>query len=141
MNRIPLTQNLFLDEYIPMDLYMKYQKSPGILMGLLDKRLIQADQRLRDYFGQVTVNNWYLDGPRQFSGLRTMQSPDFSPTSQHTFGRASDKLFAHATAEEVRKYIKKNFLSLGITSIEEGVTWVHSDVRYTDSQALMIFTP
>lgn len=140
-NRIALTTNLFLDEYIPRSLYEKYKAFPAILTGLLDKRLILADQALRDHFGPVTINNWWMEGPRQYSGLRTTESPDFSPTSQHTFGRASDKLFSLATAEEVREWIRKNWQSLSIFCIEENVNWVHSDCRYTQNQQLLIVTP
>lgn len=140
MNRIQLTKNLFLDEYIPRDLYLKYAKNPAILMSLLDERLVRADQLLRDHFGSVTINNWWIDGDRQYSGLRTQGSPDFSPTSQHAFGRASDKLF-RVPAPEVRRYIMDNWQALGITRIEDGVSWVHSDVGYTALGKLVIFTP
>jgi phospholipase C len=144
MTRVPLTKNLFLDEYIPKVLYLKYRNKPWILQGLIDCRLVKADQMLRDYFGSVMINNWWVwvnncgYDLRQWSGLRTPASPDYKPESQHTFGRASDKLFTNATAEEVRIYIKKNFLTLGITSIEENVSWVHSDVRWNETGSLIL---
>jgi len=129
MERIKLTDNLFLDEYIPKDLYLKYSSVPHILIGLLDARLIEADQKLRDVFGSVTINSWWNGGDRNWSGLRTPDSSFYSPTSQHSFGRASDKLFA-VPAEEVRQYIQEHWQELGITCIEDRVSWVHSDVRY-----------
>ena len=128
MTRIPITKNLFLDEYIPKEVYMKYIDHPWILLGLIDERVVKADQMLRNYFGPVTINNWWDGNNRNWSGVRNPNSPDYSPESQHTFGRASDKLF-NATAEEVRTYIKTNFITLGITCIEANVSWVHSDVR------------
>lgn len=139
-NRIAITTNLFLDEYIPKELYLKFEKNPHILLGLLDRKLIQADQKLRDEFGPVTINNWWNGGDRNWSGLRTSDSPNFSETSQHTFGRASDKLF-NVPAEEVRKYIEKNYLDLGITCIELKVNWVHSDVRFHTFGGLLRVTP
>lgn len=141
MNRISLTKNLFLDEYIPRELYLKYEKWPNRLIGLLDRRLVLADQQLRDKFGVVTINNWWFDGPRQWSGIRTPDSPDYSPTSQHTYGRASDKLFTHASVETVRKYIAEHYLELYITCIEADVSWVHSDVRYHTGSSLLIVRP
>jgi hypothetical protein len=138
MNRISLTKNLFLDEYIPKSVYKKYINKPWILIGLIDNRLIKADQLLRDYFGEVTINNWFDGGIRNWSGLRTSDSPEFAPESQHTFGRASDKIFKNATAEEVREYIKNSYKTLGITCIEDKVTWVHSDVRNTTENKLLI---
>ena len=137
MQRIKLTTNLCLDEYIPKDLYLKYISKPHILIGLLDKRLIEADQKLRDIFGSVTINNWWQGGPRNWSGIRTPESPDYSYTSQHTFGRASDKIFS-VPASEVRAYIRLHYKELGITCIEDNVTWVHSDVRYWQGTELLI---
>lgn len=141
MDRIQLTTNIYLDEYISKDLYLKHCKNPQILMGLIDSRVVKADQMLRDKFGSVTINNWWIDGPRQWSGLRTKESPDYSPTSQHSFGRASDKLFTHVDAETVRKYIMEHWRELGITCIEAGVSWVHSDVRQWQGDSILIVRP
>ena len=137
---IKLTKNLSLHEYIPETLYREYEGREHILIGLLDKRLVTADQLLRDRFGPVTINNWWWGGRRTWSGLRTQDSPYFSPTSQHSFGRASDKLFAKVTAEEVLEDIRPNHERYGITGIEEGVSWVHSDVRWSLG-GLSIFKP
>jgi len=141
MARISLTNNLFLDEYIPEALYRKYERRPHILLGLLDVRLIRADQQLRDKFGPVTINNWRDGGPRNWSGIRTPDSSYFSPTSQHDFGRASDKIFSDAPAEEVRQYIRVHWQDLGITCIEDHVSWVHSDVRWHQGDHLLIVQP
>jgi len=141
MKRITLTKNLFLDEYFPKELYLKFETKPHILVGLLDSKLIKADQMLRDHFGSVTINNWLTGGDRNWSGIRTSDSSLFSFTSQHAHGRASDKLFTHATAQEVREYIRKNWMILGITCIEDNVTWVHSDVRNCSQNQLLIVQP
>lgn len=142
MTRFKLDKNLYLDEYIPKELYTNYQDRLHILIGLIDSRLIKADQMLRDVFGSVTINNWYSGGERNWSGLRLSGSPYFSATSQHSFGRASDKIFANASAQEVRTYIKEHWRELGITCIEDDVTWVHSDVRhYFDQKDLLVVKP
>lgn len=139
-SRIAVSRNLYLDEYIPKALYLKFEKSPHILMGLLDSRLISADQKLRGKFGSVTINNWWNGGDRNWSGLRTRDSSYYSETSQHSFGRASDKLFT-VPAEEVRKYIEGNYLELGITCIEINVSWVHSDIRFHGFGGLLKVSP
>jgi len=141
MKRIALTKNLWLDEYIPENLYKRLQKKPHILIGLLDRRLIMADQMLRDQFGPVTINNWWDNGERNWSGIRTVESPYYSETSQHTWGRASDKIFKDATEQEVREYIKGMYEELGITCIEENVSWIHSDTRWTQMTDLLIVYP
>ena len=87
MNRIGLTKNLWLDEYIPKELYLKFEKKPHILIGLIDRRLVMADQLLRDKFGSVTINNWWNGGNRNWSGIRTPDSPVYSQTSQHCFDK------------------------------------------------------
>ena len=141
MDRQKLTNNLWLDEYIPKALYFKWKHKPHRLIGLLDKELIIADQMLRDHFGVVTINNWWTGGQRNWSGIRTLGSSYYSETSQHTYGRASDKIFKNATAEEVRAYIIDNWQELGITCIEMGVNWVHSDTRWWRGNKLLKVYP
>ncbi len=139
MKRIQLTTNLFLHEYIPKELYLQYVGREHILIGLLDERLIKADQKLRDLFGPVTINNWWDGGNRNESGLRVPGMKNYQLTSQHTSGRASDKLFANADAHEVQAYICQNWIQLGITGIEIGCTWVHTDVRNNNNCGLIRF--
>lgn len=149
--RIRLSRNFFLDEYIPKELYLKwYLKKPHYLLGLLDPRLVHIDQVMRKRFGPTTINNWIHGGERQWSGIRTPDSDYYSFFSQHSWGRASDKVFRDAKADEVRKDIKENYdkiyKPLGLTCIEDKVNWVHSDCRnhnfagYLDT-GLLIVTP
>jgi len=139
MNRIVLTKNLFLDEYIPRELYNRYIGREHILISLLDERLIKADQALRDKFGPVTINNWFTGGNRNWSGLRMPESPDYSLTSQHSFGRASDKIFSLEPANVIQDYILSNWRELGITGLELNTSWVHTDVRNAGNIRLITF--
>ena len=138
MERVKLTANFYLDEYIPKELYVQYANKLHILVGLLDKRLVIADQKLVDVFGSALINTWWNGGDRNWSGLRTPDSSYFSSTSQHSFGRASDKVFLRATADEVREYIKLHWQELGITCIEDNVSWVHSDCRFVNNQSKIL---
>ena len=102
---------------------------------LLDDRLLITLDRLRERYGSMTVNNWHWGKDREWSGLRTKESPFYSPYSQHTFGRAADCLFAKTSVEQVRQDI----LSIStdstfewIGSVELGVSWLHFDVRNCD---------
>ena len=102
---------------------------------LLDERLLITLDKLRQRYGRMTVNNYYWGKNREWSGLRTSDSPYYSAFSQHSFGRAADCLFASKTAEDVRQDILANpndddFLSIG--SVELGVSWLHFDVRNCD---------
>jgi hypothetical protein len=156
MNRIQLSKNFWLDEYIPRELYKRFHHKPHILVGLIDDRLVKADQMLRDKFGATTINNWWGLTDEQFkieiakppgerwvrneSGLRLFGTKTGASLSQHLFGRASDKLF-QTKAEDVRKYIKVHWKLLGITCIEENVSWVHSDVRWSQGNELLLVYP
>lgn len=99
---------------------------------LLDERLLITLDRLRKLYGPITVNNWHVGQEREWSGLRTPESPFYSPTSQHTFGRAADCIFHRTDAESVRKHIladhdDPNFDLIG--GIELGTSRLHFDVR------------
>jgi hypothetical protein len=99
---------------------------------LLQTTALLALDNLRDRYGPITVNNWYWHGPREWSGLRTPESPYYSPYSQHTFGRAFDCIFDGVTAEEVRRDILNNpsdYAFVSITAIELGTSWLHFDTR------------
>ncbi len=135
MKKVQLTTNLYLHEYIPEEMYLKYSpRKSHYLIGLLDHDLIRADQFLRDRHGQLNINTWAYGGDRNWSGIRLPGFPYYRQFSQHPYGRASDKVFKLITAEEVRADIKINYVklykSLGITCIESGVSWLHSDNRY-----------
>ena len=113
---------------------------------LMDDRLLYLIDLLRDEFGRATINNWSYGGERQWSGLRTVTSPYYSPTSQHSLGRAVDILFTKP-AKEVREAIMEapeKFLapSVGITSItlEDSVAWVHVDLR-NNQPGINLFQP
>lgn len=99
---------------------------------LLDARLLMTLDKLRARFGPMTVNNYYWGKGREWSGLRTADSPYYSKYSQHSFGRAADCLFARKPIEAVRGEILANpddsdFMLIG--SVELDVNWLHFDVR------------
>lgn len=132
METIQLTKNLWLHEYIPEQMYREYEKK-GILRYLvsrLDRNLIHSDQAFRNLFGAVTINNWYNGGDRQWSGLRTPDSPYYSVNSMHSYYKASDKIFERGTPEEWIEQAIQSSIPFGITGVEEGVTWLHTDTRY-----------
>jgi len=109
---------------------------------LLDERMLQTIDAIRDHFGvSCTINNWKWGGNRQWSGLRTVESPYYSPYSQHSFGRAFDILVGNLDAEEVReeiiKFRKEKFPF--ISGMELCVSWLHVDCR--NHAPLKVFHP
>lgn len=107
--------------------------------AVMDDRLLRLIDRLRELFDcSIKINDWYWGGDRCWSGLRTPDSKYYSPTSQHTFGRAVDMLVSKYDAWTARKMIQEwmeqgLFEDIGVFSItcEEGsgISWVHIDVR------------
>ena len=148
LNRVRLTSNLWLDEYIPFNLYKRYvitgdkyygwgDKFLELLCRKINPKLIEADQMLADRFGPVTINNWWNGGEYYFRGFRTLGCGAGTELSDHYQGNASDKTFNDFDAEEVRDHIKKRWRDLGITIIEENVSWVHSSVAWIPNQKLL----
>lgn len=138
IDRIKISENFYLDEYIPKELYMSTENKTELL-SLIDPVLIESDQKLRYVFGEITINNWFIGGDRIYSGFRPINCKIGAKGSDHKFGKASDKLFKNATPQEVRKYIKSNYKSLKITKIEDDISWVHTSVAKTGEKYLVIF--
>ena len=122
-------QHFAIQELVPPNVY----KDRGDLAWeLLDEALLRTLDRLRKRYGPVIVNDYKWTGDREWSGLRTPDSPYYSPYSQHTFGRAADCLFEHVSVQEVRKdiLVRPEYRTFElINSVEMGVSWLHFDVR------------
>jgi hypothetical protein len=107
---------------------------------LLDVNALMALDALRDEYGSMTVNNYEYGGNRQWSGLRTGDSPYYSATSQHSFGRAFDCLFKDANVDDVRNDILANPDKFPfINAVELGTSWLHWDTR--NCRRIMTFHP
>lgn len=104
--------------------------------------LLKLIDELRRNLGPATINNWYWKGESEYdnpstfrwSGLRTPESEWYRTYSRHSHGCAVDMRFTEHSAEEVREWIRNNYLELlsttGLTSItiENDVNWVHIQV-------------
>ena len=108
-------------------------------LELIDERVLLTLDQLRDAFGTCTINDWCWGGGYSESGLRTPECEVYSPTSQHTFGRAMDCKF-NKEAEEVRKrVIAHKEIFPYISFIEDEVTWFHFDVR--NCERIQLWSP
>jgi len=97
---------------------------------LLDENMLITLDELRRAFGPITVNNWHKGKEREWSGLRTDQSPYGTIYSQHRFGRAADCIFHDTNIDVVRDVIlaAESRFPL-INSVELETSWLHFDVR------------
>lgn len=134
-------------EFIPPHIYNKWGERSFMF---IDDRILKMMDYIRENIGApITINNYKWNGDRQWSGLRTPDSPWYSELSQHSFGRAVDFLVKGYTPQEVHVLLDKwlrysdEFRSI-VTSItveeykDGGITWVHIDIRNA-SEGMNIF--
>ena len=107
-----------------------YETQGTNALRLIDDRVLMTLDQLRIQFGPCTVNDWCFGGSYTQSGLRTEESEYYSPTSQHSFGRAMDCKFRDCSADAVREFIIHNKSAFPfIVFIETDISWFHFDVR------------
>jgi hypothetical protein len=136
------SKHFIIQELVPKEIYdyLGADKSSW----LIDPRLWALIDFFRDYFGvAVTINDWHTGGKFNESGFRLNNSKTGAALSQHKFGRAADLKFdTHTDYEEIRKIVIANwdkFKEAGLTTIEAGTpTWLHVDIRDTNSDTLLI---
>lgn len=136
--RIQVSEHFYLDEYVRKDFYQKWGAK---CVHWIRPEVIKVDQALRYKFGVTEINDWWDGGKFDDRGFRYPITDTGATDSFHKFGCASDKVFINASAEEVRKYIIANenyFMNLGLTTIEDNVSWVHTDCRNTGLNHILI---
>ena len=139
-----IPKNFKTQEFVDKATYTKYGDAS---IWFIDARILITMDKIRDYFGKpITVNNWASGKDREWSGLRTPKSPYYSQYSQHSFGRAVDFLVSGVSAQDVRNEIIKNPWHDAfkyITTLEDGVSWVHADMRAHDktSKGILLVNP
>lgn len=101
-------------------------------LHLLNAHVLECADILRKAYGPAFINTWHNDqltaayGERQWSGLRTPDSPYYRPYSQHTIGNALDIVFRDTTAEQIRADIESGLITFPYNVvIERGVSWLH----------------
>ena len=120
-----------------------YEERGELGWELIDPRLIVVIDRLKEKFnrGSISINTYHWGGNRNWSGLRTLESPYYSKYSQHSFGRAIDCVFSEYSTEEVREYLIKNQDSFSDIRGIEVAEWLHLDLRNTTDDKLKVFKP
>ena len=125
-----------IHELVPKKMYRKYGDKSW---RYVDVRLIETIDILKEHFnlGTMTINNYFWGGNREWSGIRTPDSQNYSYGSQHSYANAFDIVFSDYSAEEVRNYIieNKNVFKY-VKGMELDVSWVHLDCRNEDEMVL-----
>lgn len=108
-----------------------------------DPRLLETMLILRKNIGKsIYSNNWEMGGSFDERGLRHNLSTIVKDKTKknslylsgHVLGMAIDFDVSGMTAEQVRKWIKKNeHLFPYKIRLEKGVSWVHLDIIFEES--------
>jgi hypothetical protein len=136
MNRIKLTENFYLDEFICPEIY---SARGAKAISLIDIRIVYAAQFIRDVIGKsIHVNSWWNGGNLHERGLREWNTSTGARWSQHKYGRAFDFHVDGMTPAQVHAVITQNSQTLikneWITTLEDTrdtPTWTHCDCRFT----------
>jgi hypothetical protein len=151
-DRVPVSKNFYLDEFLPPSIYFAYVKNPQSMRAFFDPRLVTIAQAIRDNIQTpMTINNWATGGNREWSCVRIPASRFYRAGSMHSYragdvvARAVDCVFGNTTAAQVRQHIISNYDAiykpLGLRRIEDDVSWLHFDLRPTTSDRLVVFKP
>ncbi len=129
-----------IQELVPKELFDLVHND--VLWGVFDDKLILSIDELKKTFnsGTMYINNWFWGLGRSQSGLRTKGSTHYSPTSQHSIGKAIDCVFSDYDREDIRTFIKNNPDKFPyIRRLEGGVSWLHVDVKETGRDTIVEF--
>ncbi|MFH1623537.1 MAG: hypothetical protein ABID54_00085 [Pseudomonadota bacterium] len=132
-------------ELIPKVAYGLLKDRPWVIWQLFDSRTLYTGDKIRQRYGKMIANTWYWKGEHQYRGWRPPDCRIGADYSQHRFGRALDLVSVETTAEEIRRDIKAGKTGSDgsifqyITCIEDGVGWLHFDVR--NYKGLLIVKP
>lgn len=134
-------QNFFsIKELVPPEIY---EAEGNEAWSLIDPRLIETLNWIRANLNRViTVNNWAFNGQYKYRGFRPKDCAIGAVKSAHKEGLAADFDVKGMTADQVRDWLSKNEHSLPYPiRCEEGVNWVHIDLRAKTGYQLYFFEP
>ena len=156
--RIQVSKNFYLDEFICRELYIQlvYPKTNEFLSVIKEKginslflllrngeklrKLIDIAQFCRDRYNvSATINNWAIGGDRNNSGWRDPNSKVGAKLSAHKNCEAIDIVFANLDEKDVYVDVITNknvFFKIGVREIEDGTYdnatgegWTHLSIR------------
>jgi hypothetical protein len=108
---------------------------------ILDNKLLVTIDVIRDIIGLPLIcNTWFQDGNREYCGYRERNCLVGATFSQHKEGKAADLICAKMSAEDMRQKIIANQDKLPYPiRMEDGVNWLHVDVKDMDYKGKKIY--
>ncbi len=121
-----LPKQFVVQELVPPEMFKRFI---DLSIRYVDPRLLVVLGEIREWLDRpMTINNWHTGGNREWSGIRTPDSPYYSKYSGHSWGMAFDAV-GDWDAGMVRKAITSGQLKLSYpVRLESGVSWLHVDV-------------
>lgn len=139
-------KHFVVQELVPPEVYSDLKNEKYSLTQIMNPKLLITADSIREYFNKpMTINNWFLGGEFTLRGFRPKNCPIGAVNSRHKFGDAIDFDIEGMTAEQVRQEILKNQKNTAfkyITRMENGVNWVHIDLKpIPDFKNIILFDP
>ena len=126
-----------VSELVPPALFEKYGETRS--WNFVNKRAFENLVRFREYVGHpFVINNYKTGGPREWSGLRTPDSPYYQLTSQHSFANAYDIQCPDLDPKELQDIVQKVYADYEIGGLELASTWTHIDWRFNLDGSLSV---
>ena len=133
-------KNFITQELVPTEIYELLGEDS---LKLMDKKLIETLLFIRKKLDRgITINTKYKGGRYNLRGYRPKNCAIGALYSAHKEGLALDFDVEGMTANDVRSWLKanENLLPHPIRC-ENGVSWVHIDVRVKVGHKVYFFNP
>jgi len=160
MNRIKISENFYLDEFVPKELHDLIEKGSAQLSDYQDTRIQILVQWIRNNVGKsVNINNWINGGSMSERGVRMPNTSTGASKSRHKFEKnnvgeiirksdAIDIQIGTMSGKQMYDWAQENkeaLFGLGVRTIEHfSLTpgWLHMDLhaRTNAKQTITIVT-
>jgi len=146
--RAKVSKNFYEDELIPPAIYNNRRLKNE---WFIDKQTLKIQQSIRDYYGPITINNWWHGGPTKYRGYRHPACKVGSKLSMHRHMKAADNVPKECEAKKIvddiiyfnrmimtgnPDRVKIPWFAYYITCVEYSIkgrrpSWAHWDTRPT----------
>jgi hypothetical protein len=145
--RIKVSENFFVDEYVPKEIHDLIEKGDAKLSDYQDERIPVLMQWIRTNTGlSVTLNNWINGGPFDERGVRMPNTSTGASRSRHKFEKnlsgkiirksdGIDSQIGTMNGKQMFEWAEKNKIALfglGVRCIEHysfTPGWLHLDLH------------
>jgi hypothetical protein len=140
---LTIPEGFTAEEFVPPEVF---ELLGDLSVRIFEPAVFEVLAQLRADFGPLIVNNWHRKGQFRYRGFRPLTYTSGAPKSQHRLASALDCHSPTIPVPELRaKVIAKARANEGayakIGAIEDGVNWLHFDVRPRVNGQLLVFKP